>query len=208
MTAMTEAAAALSAMTEHAMLVRKAIRIAASGAMLGLGLVAAGYGTAGTPGTGRAPDTQAHPITPSSVVAEHRHLHRELANAIGSGGRTAAEAKKVDQLLQPHFAKEERFALAPLAALPDLASGRVPPNAAEIVRMSASLQSGMPAMLAEHHAIGEALERLRLAARDERKPQAAKFAEDLKAHAQHEEDILYPAAILAGHYLKLKLGQH
>jgi hemerythrin-like domain-containing protein len=70
--------------------------------------------------------------------------------------------------------------------------------------MSDHLQNDMPTMLAEHEAIGKALERLRAAAREERKPGAARFAEHLKAHAKQEEEILYPAAILAGRYLKLK----
>lgn len=59
-------------------------------------------------------------------------------------------------------------------------------------------------MLAEHAAIGKALDRLRTAAQQERKHEAAAFAERLKAHAKQKEEILYPAAVLAGSYLKLK----
>jgi len=31
------------------------------------------------------------------------------------------------------------------------------------------------------------------------------FAENLKLHAKTEEEVMYPAAILVGEYLKLKL---
>lgn len=174
-----------------------------AGAMA-FGLAMAGYGTARMPDAGQAHEAEAPGATPSSIAAEHRELHQALAKLTRAGGRTAAEAKQVDRLLRPHFAKEEQFALPPLAALPALASGRIPPNAAEIARMSDVLRNDMPAMLAEHQAIGQALERLRAAAREERKPEAAAFAEHLKAHARQEEEILYPAAILAGRYLQLR----
>jgi hypothetical protein len=37
-------------------------------------------------------------------------------------------------------------------------------------------------------------------------PDHARFAEKLALHAKTEEDVLYPAAILVGEYLKLKLA--
>jgi len=37
--------------------------------------------------------------------------------------------------------------------------------------------------------------------------QAISFSEKLSAHAQNEEQVMYPAAILVGEYLKLKLKQ-
>ena len=167
----------------------KIVHRTAGAALLGLAGIA--YGTAGE-------------AVPPSVAAEHTQLHEELARALKAGGRTAAEARNVDKLLQAHFRKEEQFALPPLAVLGDLASGKVPPNAADIVRMSAALQNDMPTMVAEHAAIGKALERLHAAARQEHREEAVRFAGHLKAHAQQEEEILYPAAILAGRYLKLK----
>jgi hypothetical protein len=39
-----------------------------------------------------------------------------------------------------------------------------------------------------------------------RKPEYVHYAEKLKRHAQTEEDVLYPAALLAGQYLQLKSG--
>ena len=184
------------------MVTRRRFRIMSGGLVLCLAM--AGDGMAGMPDAGQVREAQALGTAPSSIAAEHEELHAALARVTRAGGRTAAEAKQVEKLLRPHFAKEERFALPPLAALPALAAGRIPSNAAEIVRMSDLLREDMPAMLAEHQAIGQALERLRMAARDERKPEAAAFAEHLKAHAKQEEEIPYPAAILAGRYLQLK----
>ena len=52
-----------------------------------------------------------------------------------------------------------------------------------------------------------ALQTLVEAATQENKPQARQFAEKLKEHARVEEDVTYPAAILVGEYVKLKLGK-
>jgi hypothetical protein len=59
-------------------------------------------------------------------------------------------------------------------------------------------------MLSEHKSIVAELTRLIDAARAEGRPEVVHFAEKLKLHAQTEEDVLYPSAILIGRYLKLK----
>jgi len=41
--------------------------------------------------------------------------------------------------------------------------------------------------------------------KNENKPQYAEFSEKLILHAQTEEEVMYPAAILVGEYIKLKL---
>ncbi len=44
--------------------------------------------------------------------------------------------------------------------------------------------------------------------RKENKEEYVRVAEKLLLHAQTEEQVLYPAAILIGEYLKLKLRQY
>lgn len=146
----------------------------------------------------------AHPAIPSSIQSEHKELHARLAKTINAGGRTGAAAKEVERLLAPHFRKEEQYAMPPLGLLPDVAAGKLPADTAGVVDMSERLKRDMPEMLREHKAIAAALQRLRQAALDERKPEATAFAEALMAHAKQEEQILYPSAILVGEYLKLK----
>jgi hypothetical protein len=51
-------------------------------------------------------------------------------------------------------------------------------------------------MLSEHKSIVAELTRLIDAARAEGRPEVVHFAEKLKLHAQTEEDVLYPSAIL------------
>ena len=141
---------------------------------------------------------------PASLAAEHRELHEELETALGSGGQTAEAADAVEKLLSAHFVKEEQYALPQLGLLVPLAEGKYLPEMKKAIELSDKLKAEMPEMLAEHKGIVAALDRLRAAAEAENKPQAAQFARNLAAHAQNEEQITYPAAILVGEYLKLK----
>jgi hypothetical protein len=56
----------------------------------------------------------------------------------------------------------------------------------------------MPAMLGERKQIVAALEKLRTAARAVQHPEYERFAEALVVHAQTEEQVMYPAALLVG----------
>lgn len=141
---------------------------------------------------------------PKALDAEHQQLHVQLARAITVGGRTGEAAKEVDRLLAQHFRKEEEFALPLLGLLPSLAAGNVPAETSRAIALADRLKSEMPGMLLEHKAIAAAVQRLRTAALRERQDDAVRFAETLMSHAQQEEQIHYPSAVLVGEYLKLK----
>lgn len=142
---------------------------------------------------------------PSSLKAEHDELHAELARATHAGGRTGQAAQAVARVMHAHFEKEEEYALPPLGLLVDLAKGKLDPAASEVLRMTDKLQAEMPTMLAEHKDIVAALEKLIDAAKAESKPEYARFAEKLMAHAKTEEEVSYPTALLIGRYLKAAL---
>ena len=144
---------------------------------------------------------------PDPMKAEHEELHAELVAAIESGGAVGDAAKAVAELLHPHFLKEEAYALPPLGLLALLAKGEVRPEMAEVLAMTDQLRSELPNMIAEHARIVQALGRLAVAAEREGNGQVAGFAEKLKLHAQPEEQVLYPAAIVLGDYLGLKLNE-
>lgn len=101
--------------------------------------------------------------------------------------------------------KEEEFALPPIGLLSSLARGEVDENMKSVLRMTDRLKAELPEMLEEHKAVVAALKNLIAAAEAENKAEHARFAEKLMLHAQTEEEVLYPAAILVGEYLKLKL---
>lgn len=142
---------------------------------------------------------------PESLKAEHEELHAELIKATKAGGKTGDAAKAVVEILRPHFEKEEEYALPPLGLLPLLAEGKVTPDMADVLTMTDRLKKEYPQMLKDHKLIVAALNNLFNVAEKNNKMEYAGFAEKLMMHAQTEEEILYPASILIGEYLKLKI---
>ena len=145
--------------------------------------------------------------TPQSLIAEHEELHAQLDQARNSGGATGMAAARIAKALHPHFLTEEEYALPPLGLLPGLAEGGVLPEMEAAVGMAYRLKADLGHMLLEHKDIVAALEALKEAANSEGKAAAAHFAEKLVLHAQTEEEVLYPASILVGEYLNLKLSE-
>jgi hypothetical protein len=143
---------------------------------------------------------------PTSLTVEHEALHEELSAATKLGGNTGAAAQQVATLLHAHFVSEEEFALPPLALLRPLASGRVSPDMRTVITLTDRLQAELPRMLDEHKAIVAALDEMRRAAEAEGHLDAARFADRLTLHAQHEEEVLYPAALLVGELVMLKVA--
>ncbi len=143
---------------------------------------------------------------PKPLKEEHAELHAELVAATRAGGRIGEAAKSVAELLHPHFAKEEAYAMPPLGILTMLSEGRIPSDIPSVIAMTDRLKKDLNHMLHEHKVVIAALHKLMEVAENERKPEYVHFAAKLKLHAQTEEEVLYPAAILVGEYLKLKTG--
>jgi hypothetical protein len=142
--------------------------------------------------------------TPQSITSEHEELHAKLEAIIAAGGATGEAAKGVDCALQPHFQKEEEYALPPLGLLPVLASGKATPEMTDAAEMASKLRANLGRMLQEHKEIAVALNVLTDRAKQEGRTEAIRFAEKLMLHAQMEEEVLYPASILIGECLKTK----
>lgn len=144
---------------------------------------------------------------PQSLKEEHQELHSELAHATQISGKIGDAARAVAEILHPHFVKEEEYALPPLGLLPLLAEGKVTPEMRRISALTDVLKTGLRQMLEEHKAIVAALDNLSRVAKKEKNWGVIHFVKKLILHAQTEEEVLYPAAILVGEYLKLKLGK-
>lgn len=144
---------------------------------------------------------------PEPMQIEHEELHAALARLTMESGRTGEAAKAVARVLEPHFAKENEYALPPLSLLKPLSQGKFDPKMAEVLKLTDQLDSDMPAMLAEHKDIEAALKKLHDAATAENNAAGIHFSEHLAAHAQEEEEFTYPTALLIGKYVKLKATQ-
>lgn len=143
--------------------------------------------------------------TPAPLQAEHGQLHTTLGNAVQEPGAVGEAAREVARLLHPHFVREEQFALPPLALLAEVASRGVSADMADVLPVTRQLKAELPAMLEEHAHIVEALRKLRDAAREAGLPQYERFADALVLHAQTEEQVLYPAAIVLGELVESTL---
>ena len=148
---------------------------------------------------------------PESLELEHQDLHEQLYKGIKEGGKVGEAAKAVADVLHPHFEKEEEYALPPLGLLPSLSSeqekieGKITQDERDnIITMTDKLKQDLSHMIKEHNEIVVALNNLIEIAKTENKTEVVQFAEKLKLHAKTEEQVLYPAAILIGEYLKLR----
>src|SRR5512141_1364181 len=131
---------------------------------------------------------------PPSLQQEHQELHATLARATREPSPVGDAARDVARLLHPHFIKEEEYALPPLGLLADLARGTVTPDMKQALAMTNRLKAELQIMLDEHAQIVGALDKLRTAAREARRPEYEAFSQALILHAQTEEQVLYPAA--------------
>jgi hypothetical protein len=81
------------------------------------------------------------------------------------------------------------------------------PGMAEVLVMTDKLKAELLTMLVEHQQIVAALAKLVDAAKEENKSDVVHFAEKLMLHAQTEEQVSYPTAILIGEFIKSQLGK-
>jgi len=142
---------------------------------------------------------------PEALQWEHDLIREQLARAVGEGGRTGKAAEAVVEALRPHVVKEEDFALPALGLLQHLVAGRVSPVMRGVIEMTDRLKAQYEQMRADHEVIVAAVYRLAEAAVLESKLEYVGFSKKLLLHMKTEEQVLYPAAILIGEYLKLKL---
>jgi len=143
---------------------------------------------------------------PRPLKIEHEELHDTLRRGMKENGELGAAAIAVAELLHPHFLKEEEYALPPLGLLHEMAQGLVTPDMKDVLVLTDRLKADLPQMLAEHQSIVVALEILSAAAEAAGKKEYVDFAWALTLHAQTEEEVTYPTAILIGEYVRAKLS--
>lgn len=155
------------------------------------------------------PHTQHHAATkvspmqtPQTLAAEHRELHEVLARASKEGGELGRAAKELEKSLAPHFRREEEIATPPLGLLPKLARENATADMRGVLPMTDALERELPQMLREHEVIRAAVTRFSAEAAKAGRDEYVRFSDELAAHARQEEEILYPAAVLVGRYVR------
>lgn len=143
---------------------------------------------------------------PESMRVEHSEIHTELVRATSLPGQIGAAARELATVLHPHFVREEQIALPPLGLLAALSRNEFTPEMRAVLPMTDSLRAELGRMLEEHKAIRAATNRLGDVAREEGDTSVAHLAEKLRLHAQSEEELFYPAALLVGEIVRLRSG--
>lgn len=142
------------------------------------------------------------PKIPKSIQHGHENLFNEIKKLIEAGGKVGEKAKILNNSMAPHFEKEERYALPPLGLLLILSEGGWEIDTAEAIKMTDTLQSKLAEMTNEHKQLSKLLQDLKVAADEENNTLAKKFVKDLVLHVDLEDQVLYPATLLVGNYLK------
>lgn len=145
------------------------------------------------------------PGIPESLQREHEELHEALRHATHAPGPVGEAARVLASLMHPHFVKEDEIALPPLGLLQALARGDASEDMASVLALTDRLERELPGMLREHQDIVAALQRLLAAAETAGHAEVAEFARRLMLHARTEEEVMYPAALLVGRYVRLRL---
>jgi hypothetical protein len=143
---------------------------------------------------------------PKAMRLEHTEIHNHLVSATKLPGQIGEAARELAAVLDPHFVREEQIALPPLGLLAPLSRGEFTPEMAEVLAMTDALRAELPRMLAEHKAIQAATVRLGEVAKAAGNATVERLAETLKLHAQSEEEVLYPAALLVGDLVRARLA--
>ena len=145
---------------------------------------------------------------PPAMKAEHDVIHQRLIRATKAPGRVGEAARALAEVLHPHFVREQQIALPPLGLLAPLARGEFAPEMAKVLPMTDSLRAELARMLEEHKNIHAAAARLAEAARTESNAEAEDLAKALSTHAESEEQLFYPAAVLVGEIVRTRAAAH
>lgn len=107
-----------------------------------------------------------------------------------------------------HFKEEEDYVLPPLGLLPLITNGQLPEQTHEILLLTEKLKTQMSHLNVEHQLIKAYMDELMKAATKDNHPEVIEFEKELHIHANIEEEVLFPSAILIGEYLKIKAGSN
>lgn len=138
--------------------------------------------------------------------ADHGEIHDRLTRAARERGPIGEAAKRVARHFAQHAEKEEKLVAPLLALLPRAARERPDAAMTEALPLYDRLLASHEDLVAEHRVISAGLEALVSAAHAAQRPEFAELAARLVGHMRLEEMVIYPAALLVGRYLRLRLG--
>jgi hypothetical protein len=143
--------------------------------------------------------------TPSSLHHEFQRIEADLDSATGVPGRLGATARQLAGLVETHFVRQQELVLPPLGLLLPLAHRSMSRDMATLLPLIDRLRHELPRLLDEHLKIAHGFDELAGLARLARRPDLVRLSQDVGSYAVIREQIVYPAALVAGDLLRLKL---
>jgi hypothetical protein len=145
-------------------------------------------------------------VTPPSLKEEHEEIMGSLNLFSRLQDKTGKSIVELLDVLEPHFEKEERLAMPILGTLSELASGeKTATDLRAIVESQGALQKEYDDMFEEHVELKSFIQNARGFAEQENHGDVVDLLDALSHHARVEEEVLYPAALLAGTVAKCLL---
>jgi hypothetical protein len=144
---------------------------------------------------------------PDVLKRDHGKLLLDLRTASIGRGPVSEAAADLLTLLLDHLPREEEYAFRLLGLLPHLVDGTIGEEMAAAIPASDRLRAELRRLRQDHVRIVEAIGRLTEADRQEGKREHARLADELLEHARLEEAVLYPAALVVGEYVRLRLAE-
>lgn len=143
---------------------------------------------------------------PQALRLEHVKLREQLYSITKESSDLGAAARAVMELFYLHAIKEEERVLPALEALPQLAGGKITDSMSPLRGIADDLKAGLyEELIEDHKAIVAALKAVSQLALAQGRTDYVKFADCFILHAQMEEEILYPAALVTAEYFELLL---
>lgn len=141
---------------------------------------------------------------PQAIRLEHVEMREQLYALTKENSDLGVAARDVMELFYMHAAKEEERVLPALEVLPALAEGKITDSMRSLKQIADDLRGGLYGELFEDHkAIVASLKNISQSALAQGRKELVKFVERFILHAQMEEEILYPAALVTAEYFEL-----
>ena len=141
---------------------------------------------------------------PQSLKLEHEAVIDELGQLASRGDAVGVAAGKALAVVKTHFAKEDEFVFPPLGILPTLAKGQIPSDMGAAIAMTERAKAEEHNLWNEHLQITSLMNDMIAAAKSDNEQLIVNFATRVAAHSLNEIEVLVPAAIVIGDYLRAK----
>jgi len=144
---------------------------------------------------------------PSAMHHEFQQIREDLEGMSQVPGRLGSATRQLDVMLETHFARQEALVLPPLGLLAPLSRGAISEEMSGMLPFTDRLRRELPRLLDEHLRIARAFDEVATLARLAGRPELARLTRQVQTYALLREQVIYPAAILAGDTVRLRLGR-